>query len=42
MNTLGRIRQEQQARYAVQHEANMVKYPWIREAIKASKEMENN
>jgi hypothetical protein len=35
MNTLKRIRDEQQARYAKEHEANMAKYPWIREAINA-------
>jgi hypothetical protein len=35
MNTLKRIRDEQQARYAIEHEKNMEKYPWIREAINA-------
>jgi hypothetical protein len=41
MTTLEQFRIEQQARYAKKHEANMAKYPWIREAINASKEMEN-
>ena len=35
MNTLKRIRDEQQARYAIEHEKNMEKYPWIREAVNA-------
>ena len=35
MDTLNRIRQEQQARYAVEHEKAMEKYPWIRESINA-------
>jgi hypothetical protein len=35
MNTLELLREAQQARYAKEHEANMAKYPWIREAINA-------
>jgi ferritin-like metal-binding protein YciE len=35
MNTLEQYRIAQQARYAIEHEANMVKYPWIRESINA-------
>jgi ferritin-like metal-binding protein YciE len=35
MDTLNRIRQEQQARYAKEHEANLAKYPWIKESIEA-------
>mgnify|MGYP000668982616 FL=1 len=42
MNTLNTLsprleeyRLAQQARYAKEHEANMVKYPWIRESIEA-------
>jgi hypothetical protein len=35
MDTLNRIRQEQQARYAVEHEKAMEKYPWIRESVNA-------
>jgi len=35
MNTLNRIVAEQQARYKIEHEANMAKYPWIRESINA-------
>ena len=42
MNTLNTLsprleeyRLAQQARYAKEHEANMVKYPWIRESINA-------
>ena len=35
MDTLNRIREAQQARYAIEHEANMVKYPWIRESVNA-------
>jgi len=35
MNTLERLRAEQQARYKIEHEANMAKYPWIRESINA-------
>ena len=35
MNTLEQYRIAQQARYAIEHEANMVKYPWIRESVNA-------
>jgi len=35
MDTLNRIRQEQQARYAVEHEKAMAKSPWIRESVQA-------
>jgi hypothetical protein len=35
MNTLEQYRIAQQARYAKEHEANMVKYPWIRESVNA-------
>jgi hypothetical protein len=35
MNTLELLREAQQARYAKEHEANMAKYPWIREATQA-------
>jgi hypothetical protein len=35
MDTLNRIRQEQQARYAVEHEKAMAKSPWIRESVNA-------
>jgi hypothetical protein len=42
MNTLNTLsprleeyRLAQQARYAKEHKANMVKYPWIRESINA-------
>jgi ferritin-like metal-binding protein YciE len=35
MDTLNRIRQEQQARYAKEREANLAKYPWIKESIEA-------
>ena len=32
---LEEYRLAQQARYAKEHEANMVKYPWIRESVQA-------
>jgi hypothetical protein len=35
MDTLNRVRAEQQARYAVQHEQAMAKSPWIRESVQA-------
>jgi len=35
MDTLNRVRAEQQARYAVEHEKAMAKYPWIRESVQA-------
>ena len=35
MNTLQRIKQEQQERYALQHELDMAKSPWIRESVEA-------
>jgi hypothetical protein len=35
MNTLEQYRIAQQARYAREHEANMVKFPWIRESVNA-------
>jgi hypothetical protein len=35
MNTLDRIRAEQQARYAIEHEKAMAKSPWIRESVQA-------
>ncbi len=35
MDTLNRIRAEQQARYAIEHEKAMEKYPWIRESVNA-------
>ena len=35
MNTLERIKQEQQERYALQHELDMAKSPWIRESVEA-------
>jgi hypothetical protein len=35
MDTLNRIRQEQQARYAIEHEKAMAKSPWIRESVNA-------
>ena len=35
MDTLNRVRAEQQARYAVQHEKAMAKSPWIRESVQA-------
>jgi hypothetical protein len=37
MNTLELLREAQQTRYAKEHEANMAKYPWIRESINAYK-----
>jgi ferritin-like metal-binding protein YciE len=37
MITLDEYRIAQQARYAKEHEADMVKYPWIRESINAYK-----
>jgi ferritin-like metal-binding protein YciE len=37
MITLEEYRIAQQARYAKEHEADMVKYPWIRESINAYK-----
>jgi hypothetical protein len=40
MTTLEKFRNEQQAQYKINHEIQMAKYPWIREAINASKEME--
>ena len=33
MDTLNRIRQEQQARYAIEHEKAMERSPWIRESV---------
>jgi hypothetical protein len=35
MDTLNRVRAEQQARYAVAHEKAMAKSPWIRESVQA-------
>ena len=35
MDTLNRIRQEQQTRYAIEHEKAMAKSPWIRESVQA-------
>jgi hypothetical protein len=35
MNTLDRIRQEQQERNAIKHERDMEKSPWIRESVQA-------
>jgi len=35
MDTLNRIRQEQQERYAIEHEKAMEKSPWIRESVQA-------
>jgi hypothetical protein len=35
MSTLDRIRAEQQARYAIEHEKAMAKSPWIRESVNA-------
>jgi hypothetical protein len=35
MNTLEQYRIEQQARYAKEHEANMERFPWIRESVNA-------
>ena len=35
MDTLNRIRQEQQERNAIAHEKAMVKSPWIRESVQA-------
>ena len=35
MNTLEQYRIVQQARYKIEHEADMVKYPWIRESVNA-------
>ena len=35
MDTLNRIRAEQQARYALEHEKAMAKSPWIRESVEA-------
>ena len=35
MNTLEQYRIDQQARYAKEHEANLAKYPWIKEAVNA-------
>ncbi len=35
MDTLNRVRAEQQARYAVEHEKAMERSPWIRESVQA-------
>ena len=35
MSTLDRIRAEQQARYAIEHEKAMEKSSWIRESVNA-------
>jgi hypothetical protein len=35
MNTLERIRKEQQERNAIAHEKAMAKSPWIRESVQA-------
>jgi hypothetical protein len=35
MNTLDRIRKEQQERNAIAHEKAMAKSPWIRESVNA-------
>jgi hypothetical protein len=35
MDTLNRIRQEQQERNAIAHEKAMAKSPWIRESVQA-------
>jgi ferritin-like metal-binding protein YciE len=35
MDTLNRVRAEQQARNAVAHEKAMAKSPWIRESVQA-------
>ena len=35
MSTYDRIRAEQQARYAIEHEKAMEKFPWIRESVNA-------
>ena len=35
MDTLNRIRAEQQARYAIEHEKAMERSPWIRESVQA-------
>jgi hypothetical protein len=35
MNTLERLRAEQQARYAIEHEKAMERSPWIRESVNA-------
>jgi hypothetical protein len=35
MDTLNRIRAEQQARYAIEHEKAMERSPWIRESVNA-------
>ncbi len=37
MDTLNRIRQEQQERNAIAHEKAMAKSPWIRESVQAYK-----
>ena len=35
MSTYDRIRAEQQARYAIEHEKAMERSPWIRESVQA-------
>jgi hypothetical protein len=35
MDTLNRIRKEQQERNAIKHERDMEKSPWIRESVQA-------
>jgi hypothetical protein len=35
MDTLNRLRAEQQARYAIEHEKAMERSPWIRESVQA-------
>jgi hypothetical protein len=35
MDTLNRLRAEQQARYAIEHEKAMERSPWIRESVNA-------
>lgn len=35
MNTMIKIRKAQQERYAIQHELDMEKSPWIRESVSA-------
>ena len=35
MDTLNRLRAEQQARYAIEHEKAMERSPWIRESVEA-------
>ena len=35
MNTLETLREEQQARYAIEHEKAMERSPWIKESVQA-------